>query len=390
LGFPGCIFNIWNEMNYTHENVLQSLKQVIHPEKGKDIVELGMVENLVIEDDKISFSLTATKPNDPLLASIKKAAAIALKKTFGAGVEGKISVHTINPAINLKPVISGSLTGVRNIIAVASGKGGVGKSTVAVNLAVALAKSGASVGLLDADVYGPSIPKMFGIEGEKPVIRKEGNREIMAPIEKYGVKILSLGFFVNPEDALVWRGPMATNALKQLINLGDWGKLDYLLIDLPPGTGDIHLTLVQEVAVTGAVIVSTPQQVALADVIKGIAMFSGEKINVPVLGLIENMAWFTPAELPGNKYYIFGKEGCKMLAEKLGIELLAQIPLVQSICENGDAGRPSVLNENDPAGKAFELLALNLVAQIKKRNKEKDPTKKVEIANTEGCDVGKT
>jgi ATP-binding protein involved in chromosome partitioning len=244
--------------------------------------------------------------------------------------------------------------------------------------------------LLDADVYGPSIPKMFGLEGEKPVIHQEGTRQIMAPVEKYGVKILSLGFFVNPEDALVWRGPMATNALKQLITLGDWGELDFLLIDLPPGTGDIHLTMVQEVAVTGAVIVSTPQQVALADVIKGIAMFSGEKINVPVLGLIENMAWFTPAELPGNRYYIFGKEGCKILAEKLGIELLGQIPLVQSICENGDAGRPSVLDENDPAGKAFEILATNLVLQIEKRNLEKSPTKKVNISNTDGCDVVKT
>jgi len=201
------------------------------------------------------------------------------------------------------------------------------------------------------------------------------------------VKVLSLGFFVSPEDALVWRGPMATNALKQLITLGDWGELDFLLIDLPPGTGDIHLTMVQEVAVTGAVIVSTPQQVALADVIKGIAMFAGEKINVPVLGLVENMAWFTPAELPENKYYIFGKEGCRDLAEKLGIELLAQIPLVQSICENGDAGRPSVLDGNDPAGKAFDLLAANLIRKIEVRNKEKDPTKIVKITNTDGCDA---
>jgi ATP-binding protein involved in chromosome partitioning len=282
------------------------------------------------------------------------------------------------------------LPGVENIIAIASGKGGVGKSTIAVNLAVALAKTGASVGLLDADVYGPSLPKMFGLEGLRPEIRQEGNRELMVPIEKYGVKALSLGFFVNPEDALVWRGPMATNALKQLITLGDWGELDYLLIDLPPGTGDIHLTMVQEVAVTGAVIVSTPQQVALADVIKGIAMFTGEKINVPVLGLVENMSWFTPAELPENKYYIFGKEGCKNLAKSLGIELLAQIPLVQSICENGDSGKPSVLDDNDPAGKAFAGLASNLIAKIDQRNREKDPTRKVEITNTEGCDAAKT
>jgi ATP-binding protein involved in chromosome partitioning len=378
-------------MHYTNENVLQSLKQVVHPEKGKDIVKLGMVENLVVEKDKISFSLSATKPNDPLLASIKKAAIIALKNSFGQEVEGKLNIITSTPALKAaKPVKIGPLAGVKNIIAIASGKGGVGKSTVAVNLAVALAKTGASVGLLDADVYGPSIPKMLGLEGEKPVIRQEGGRDLMVPIEKYGVKILSLGFFVNPGDALVWRGPMATNALKQLITLGDWGELDYMLIDLPPGTGDIHLTMVQEVAVTGAVIVSTPQQVALADVVKGIAMFAGEKINVPVLGLVENMAWFTPAELPGNKYYIFGKEGCKELAKKLGLDLLAQIPLVQSICENGDNGKPSVLDENDPSGKAFETLASNLVAKIEKRNRESDPTKIVEINNTDGCDAVKT
>jgi len=377
-------------MNFTNENVLQSLKQVVHPEKGKNIVELGMVENLVVESGKISFSLVSAKSNDPLLASIKKASSIALKNSFGTDVEEFLTINTTSASKPEKPVKTGPLPGVKNIIAVASGKGGVGKSTISVNLAVALAKLGLSVGLLDADVYGPSIPKMFGLEGENPVIRKDGNRELMVPIEKYGVKVLSLGFFINPNDALVWRGPMATNALKQLITLGDWGELDYLLIDLPPGTGDIHLTMVQEVAVTGAVIVSTPQQVALADVIKGIAMFAGEKINVPVLGLVENMAWFTPAELPNNKYYIFGKEGCKELAEKLGLELLAQIPLVQSICENGDAGKPAVLNDNDPAGKTFKELAINLIAQIDKRNKEKNPTKIVEITNTEGCDVVST
>jgi len=371
--------------------VLQSLKQVVHPEKGLNIVELGMVENLIVDSGKISFSLSSAKPNDPLLASIKKAAVIALKSAFGSGIEDHISISAQIPVHKTaNPVRTGPLPGVKNIIAVASGKGGVGKSTVAVNLAVALAKTGASVGLLDADVYGPSIPKMFDLEGERPVIRQDGNRELMIPIEKYGVKVLSLGFFVNPEDAVVWRGPMATNALKQLITLGDWGDLDYMLIDLPPGTGDIHLTMVQEVAVTGAVIVSTPQQVALADVIKGIAMFAGDKINVPVLGLVENMSWFTPAELPENKYYIFGKEGCKQLANKLGLDLLAQIPLVQSICENGDSGKPSVLDNNDPVGKAFDTLAKNLIASIEKRNQEKDPTRKVEITNTDGCDAVKS
>jgi ATP-binding protein involved in chromosome partitioning len=391
VDFQDWILKNQNEMNYTHDTVLQCLKQVVHPEKGKNIVELGMVENLIVEAEKISFSLSAGKSNDPLIASIKKACIISLKNSFGPAVEEKISVLITTPPLKAdKPVKSGPLPGVKNIIAVASGKGGVGKSTVAVNLAVALAKTGASVGILDADVYGPSIPKMFDLEGEKPVIRQEGTRDLMVPIEKYGVKVLSLGFFVNPQDALVWRGPMATNALKQLITLGDWGDLDYLLIDLPPGTGDIHLTMVQEVAVTGAVIVSTPQQVALADVIKGIAMFAGDKINVPVLGLIENMSWFTPAELPGNKYYIFGKEGCKNLARDLGIDLLAQIPLVQSICESGDSGRPPALDDNDQAGKAFRDLAANLISKIDQRNQEKDPTKKVEITNTDGCDAVNT
>ena len=377
-------------MKYTNENVLQCLRQVVHPEKGVDIVELGMIENLVVENGKISFSLVSAKPNDPLLSSIKKASAIVLKNTFGPEIEENLSIQSNAPAVKVKAYRSGALPGVKNIIAVASGKGGVGKSTVAVNLAVALAKTGAKVGLLDADVYGPSIPKMFALEGERPVIHNVEGREMMIPIEKYGVKMLSLGFFVNPDDAVVWRGPMATNALKQLITLGDWGELDYILIDLPPGTGDIHLTMVQEVAVTGAVIVSTPQQVALADVIKGIAMFAGEKINVPVLGLIENMAWFTPAELPENKYYIFGKEGCKQLAQNLGIDLLAQIPLVQSICEKGDSGKPAALDSNDPAGRAFDSLAAALIKNIEKRNLEKDPTKKVEITNTDGCDAVKS
>ncbi len=248
-------------------------------------------------------------------------------------------------------------SGIKNIIAVASGKGGVGKSTIAVNLAVAVAKTGASVGLVDADVYGPSLPKMFDLEGERPQIKREGEKEIIVPIEKHGVKVVSIGFFVRPEDALVWRGPMATSALKQILTQTEWGELDYLFIDMPPGTGDIHLTLVQETAVTGVVIVSTPQEVALADAVKGIAMFTGEKINVPVLGLVENMAWFTPAELPENKYYIFGNDGVKNLAEKMNIDLLGQIPLVQGIREDGDSGRPSALDENHPAGKPFEELA---------------------------------
>ncbi len=373
------------------KTVQDCLEKIVHPEKGRNIVELGIVENLSVQSDRIEFSLVSNRNNDPLIASIRKACLVSLKGTFGPEIEQKLIINTRVPEPRQsEKEKTGPLPGVKNIIAVASGKGGVGKSTVSVNLAVALAKTGASVGLLDADVYGPSLPKMFGLEGVRPEVKNIDNRDIMIPVEKYGVKVLSLGFFVNPEDAVIWRGPMATNALKQMITLADWGELDYLLIDLPPGTGDIHLTLVQEVAVTGAVIVSTPQQVALADVIKGIAMFTGEKINVPVLGLVENMAWFTPAELPGNRYYIFGKEGCKQLAKNLGLDLLAQVPLVQSICENGDAGRPSVLDEGNPAAQAFSLLASNLIGKINSRNLEKDPTRKVEITNTEGCSPSKS
>jgi ATP-binding protein involved in chromosome partitioning len=378
-------------MELKNKTVLECLEKIVHPERGRNIVELGIVENLNVDGGRISFTLVSSRQNDPLITSIKKACIISLKSTFGQEIEQKLTINTNVPSPKAaEKDISGPLPGVRNIIAVASGKGGVGKSTIAVNLAVALAKTGATVGLLDADIYGPSIPKMFGLEGERPLVKNINNRDIMIPIEKYGVKVLSLGFFVSPDDAVVWRGPMATNALKQLITLADWGELDYLLIDLPPGTGDIHLTMVQEVAVTGAVIVSTPQQVALADVIKGIAMFAGEKINVPVLGLVENMAWFTPAELPGNKYYIFGTEGCKKLANDLGLDLLAQIPLVQSICENGDSGKPSVLDEKNPAAQPFRILAENLIAKINRRNQEKDPTRKVEITNTEGCSPSKS
>jgi ATP-binding protein involved in chromosome partitioning len=255
----------------------------------------------------------------------------------------------------------------------------VGKSTVAANLAVALAQSGKKVGLIDADVYGPSIPKMFGVEGERPSARSEEGVEWIIPIEKYGVRLLSVGLFVRPEDAVIWRGPMATSALKQLINQGDWGELDYLLIDLPPGTGDVHLTMVQEVPVTGVIIVSTPQDVALADVIKGINMFAGDKINVPVLGLVENMSWFTPEELPDHKYYIFGRDGCKKLAEKLGIPLLGQVPIVQGIRESGDSGKPIAAMSEDPSGSAFRQLSQEVIHAVDKRNTGQPPTRKVEI-----------
>lgn len=364
-------------MSLSKDKILEKLREVKHPESRKDIVELGMVENLEVKDKQVSFMLKTKKAKDPFAASLKKTAEAAVKK-LDESAEVSINIFS-PPQMDFK--VDDPFNKIKNIIAIASGKGGVGKSTVAVNLAVAMAKTGASVGLIDADVYGPSAPIMFGLEGQRPGIRKEGQKEIIIPLEKHGVKVVSIGFFVNPKDALVWRGPMATNALKQLMSQSDWGELDYLFIDLPPGTGDIHLTMVQETSVTGAVIVSTPQQVALADAVKGIAMFTGEKINVPVLGLVENMSWFTPEELPDNKYYIFGKEGVKKLAEELKVDLLGQVPLVQSIREDGDEGRPSVLDENNPAGKAFDKLAENIIAAVEKRNREKDPTKRVRITH---------
>jgi ATP-binding protein involved in chromosome partitioning len=266
------------------------------------------------------------------------------------------------------------LPGVKNIIAVSSGKGGVGKSTVSANLAIALARLGYKVGLLDTDIFGPSMPKMFDVEDERPYAVKKDGRDLICPIEKYGVKLLSIGFFVSPTTATLWRGGMATSALKQLIADADWGELDYFILDTPPGTSDIHLTLLQTLPITGAVIVSTPQQVALADARKGIDMYRNEKVNVPILGLIENMAWFTPAELPENRYYIFGREGCKQLAQEMNVPLLAQIPLVQSICDSGDAGAPAALSSDTATGLAFINLAQAVVTVVNRRNKEQPPT----------------
>ena len=291
-------------------------------------------------------------------------------------IKGNITVDAKQAA---RPEPDKLLPEVKNIIAVSSGKGGVGKSTVAANLAVALALQGHKVGLLEADIFGPSQPKMFNVEEARPYMVEVGGRELIEPAANYGVKLLSIGFFINKEDAVLWRGAMASNALKQLIGDANWGDLDYFLIDLPPGTSDIHLTMVQTLAITGAIVVSTPQEVALADARKGISMFTGEKINVPVLGLVENMSWFTPAELPENKYYLFGKEGGKRLAEELNIPLLGQIPIVQSICEGGDSGKPVALNPDSITGQAFQKLAENVVKQIDYRNEHLDPTKRVVV-----------
>jgi len=363
-------------MSFIKEDVLTVLKRVIHPEYEKNIVDLEMVKNLNIEGKKISFSLELKKSNDLFVNSLKKACVKEIESHFGDAVDIKGNIDVIG---NTPIMQKGPLSDVKNIIAVASGKGGVGKSTVAANLAIALVAKGYKVGLIDADVYGPSIPKMFAVEDARPVLEKVDGKDKIIPVEKYGIKLLSIGFFVDQSDALVWRGPMATNALKQLINDGGWGALDYLLIDLPPGTGDIHLTMVQTLSVTGAVIVSTPQAVALADAIKGISMFTGKQINVPVLGLIENMAWFTPEELPENKYYIFGKDGCKQLAKESDLPLLGQIPLVQSIREGGDEGVPVALNVDSIIGQAFGELAQAVVEEVEKRNDNMAPTEIVQI-----------
>ncbi len=379
-------------MAYSNDLVLSALKRVKYPGLDKDIVSSGMVEDLNIDGREISFALVLPKKNDPFASSLKKACVNAILTYVGqaARVKGNIEIkeQSGTSSVKAKPLNvenQSVLSGIKNIIAIASGKGGVGKSTIATNLAIAIAKQGFSVGLIDADIYGPSLPKMFNVEKERPKVFKSNGSDMITPISNYGVKMLSIGFFVNPDDALVWRGPMATSALKQLMNQGDWGELDFMLIDLPPGTSDIHLTLVQEVPVTGAVIISTPQDIALADAIKGISMFAGDKVNVPVLGLVENMSWFTPEELPDNRYYIFGRDGCKKLAEKLNVPLLGQIPIVQSIREGGDTGKPSALDTNSIVGRAFTELAEKVINQTDLRNKNLAPTKKVEISNTDGC-----
>ncbi|MUP37350.1 Mrp/NBP35 family ATP-binding protein [Labilibaculum euxinus] len=363
-------------MSYTQKQVTDALRLVKFPGSDKDIMALDMVRNIKIEGKKIGFDLVFQKSDDPNIITLKKLCVSAILKFVDkeAEIKGNIKVKAVH--IVDEP---GVLPNVKNIIAIASGKGGVGKSTVASNLAVALANAGAKVGLIDADIFGPSVPKMFGSEAARPSLIKIDDKDRIEPHEKFGVKMLSIGFFVDPAQATVWRGPMASNALKQMIEEGNWGELDFVLIDLPPGTSDIHLTLVQTVPVTGAVIVSTPQEVALADAVKAISMFEGAGVNVPVLGMVENMAWFTPAELPENKYYIFGKDGCKNLAEEKGIDLLGQIPIVQSIREGGDNGIPAAVNTDTVTGMAFADLAAKLMSVVDQRNADKDPTKRVEI-----------
>jgi ATP-binding protein involved in chromosome partitioning len=354
-----------------------ALATVRYPGTGKNLVEAEMVaDNLRIDGMKVSFSLIFDKPTDPFMKSMVKSAETAIHTYVSPDVEVTITTESRQAA---RPEAGKMLPEVKNIIAVSSGKGGVGKSTVAANLAVALAQLGYKVGLLDADIFGPSVPKMFQVEDARPYAETKDGRDLIVPIEKYGVKLLSIGFFVDPEQATLWRGGMASNALKQLIADADWGALDYFVLDTPPGTSDIHLTLVQNLAITGAVVVSTPQQVALADARKGINMYQNDKVDVPILGLVENMAWFTPAELPQNRYYLFGKEGTKRLAEEMNVPLLGQIPIVQSICENGDNGTPAALSADTATGLAFRSLAEAVVRQTEIRNASQPATTIVEL-----------
>lgn len=346
--------------------ILDALAQVRYPGNGKNLVENEMIEDdLRIDGMHVSFSIIFEKNTDPFLKSVVKSAEAAIHTYVGKCVEVEIKTKSRQAA---RPEPGKMLPQVKNVIAVSSGKGGVGKSTVAANLAVALAKLGYKVGLLDADIFGPSVPKMFHMEAENIFAEMKDGRQVLIPAMKYGVKILSIGFFVNPDTATLWRGGMASNALKQLIADTDWGELDYFVLDTPPGTSDIHLTLLQNLAITGAVIVSTPQAVALADARKGIDMYRNEKVNVPILGMVENMAWFTPAELLENKYYIFGREGVKRLADEMGVPLLGQIPIVQSICESGDEGEPAAVKDNTMTSLAFSSLAEAVVKATEKRN----------------------
>lgn len=359
--------------------ILDALSKVRYPGTGVDLVSAGMIEDDIrIDGNKLSFSIIFDKPNDPFVKSVIKAAESAILTYIDPEIDIKGNIKAVLKEVAPKedPKV---LSDVKNTIAIFSGKGGVGKSTVSANLAIALARQGYKVGLLDADIFGPSMPKMFGCEDARPVLVPVNGKEMIAPEEVYGVKLLSIGFFVDKESPVLWRGSMASNALKQLITEGNWGELDYFLIDMPPGTSDIHLTLVQLLGLTGAVVVTTPQDVALADAVKGISMFLDDKVNVPVLGLVENMAWFTPAELPDNKYYIFGKDGGKKLAERLNIPLLGQIPLVQSIREAGDEGAPAALREDTVTSIAFTDLAHKLIDAVSKRNAGLAPTRKVEV-----------
>ncbi|WP_118976088.1 Mrp/NBP35 family ATP-binding protein [Taibaiella koreensis] len=357
----------------TEEAVLKALTNVDDPDLGKDLVTLNMIKDIKIEDKQVSFTVELTTPACPMKDMIRSACVNAVK--IFVDKEAQVTVN-MTARVNSNRKDGGTvLPGVKNIIAVASGKGGVGKSTVSTNLALALAREGAKVGILDADIYGPSTPMMFGLQGERPMMRDVDGKGMIEPVERFGVKVMSIGLLVDEKQAVIWRGPMATSALRQFISDVYWGELDYLILDLPPGTGDIHLTMVQTIPVTGAVIVTTPQAVAMADAKKAMMMFKQGQINVPILGVVENMSYFTPAELPENKYYIFGKNGGRHLAEQFEVPFLGEIPIVQSIREGGDKGFPAVLNDEPVSRQAFLDIAANVARNIAMRNANLDPTK---------------
>ncbi|RRO23195.1 Mrp/NBP35 family ATP-binding protein [Flavobacteriaceae bacterium 14752] len=377
-------------MHLKKEDIYKALETISVAGEGQNMVESGAVQNIVTFADEVIVDLKLSTP----ALHIKKRAEVDVMKAIHEHVyeKAKVKVNVKVDAPKKKSVneIKGKpIPGIQNIIAVASGKGGVGKSTVTANLAVSLSKMGFKVGLLDADIYGPSIPTMFDVENEKPLSVKVDGKSKMKPVESYGVKVLSIGFFTKPSQAVIWRGPMAGKALNQMIFDANWGKLDFLLVDLPPGTGDIHLSIMQSMPITGAVIVSTPQNVALADARKGVAMFQQESINVPVLGIVENMAYFTPEELPDNKYYIFGEAGARRLSEDINVPFLGEIPLVQSIRESGDVGRPAALQESTPIVEAFNELTKNVVQEVVDRNENLPPTEAIKITTMAGCSAVK-
>ena len=378
-------------MKFKKEQILKALETITVAGEGKNMVESEAVKNVMTFADEIIVDIVLSTP----AMHIKKRAEADIIKTIKEKVsaEAKVSVNikVAAPAQAANPnLIKGkNIPGIKNIVAVASGKGGVGKSTITANLAVSLSKQGYKVGILDADIYGPSIPMMFDVVKERPLSTSVNGRSKMKPVENYGVKVLSIGFFTTPEQAVIWRGPMASKALNQLIFDASWGDLDYMLIDLPPGTGDIHLSIMQSMPITGAVVVSTPQPVALADARRGIAMFQQKNIQVPVLGVIENMAYFTPEELPDNKYYIFGKQGAQNLSEDLNVGFLGEIPLVQSIREAGDSGRPAALQEETPLARAFEKITKKVIEELNSRNEILPPTEVIQMTNSIGCSTSK-
>ncbi len=367
------------------DEIISALKSISVPGEGQNMVESGAVTNVQVFGDEVEVDITINNPS----LQAKKKTEVSILQTIHEKVyekaKIKVNLKVVAPEQE-KPQIKGKpIVGIKNIIAVASGKGGVGKSTITANLAVSLAQMGFEVGILDADIYGPSIPIMFDVENEKPLAVTVDGKSKMKPVSNYGLKILSIGFFTKPDQAVIWRGPMASKALNQMIFDAHWGELDFLLVDLPPGTGDIHLSILQSLPITGAVVVSTPQTIALADARKGIAMFQQESIDVPVLGVVENMAYFTPEELPENKYYIFGKDGAKNLAEDMDIVLLGQVPIVQSVREAGDIGRPAAFQSDTIIAKSFKTLTQNTVSQLVKRNEDLPPTEAVKITTMAGC-----